>query len=156
MPFTNQNYFIMTEREKARENELMEFANKCKEAGLRVFFDEWEHYFGRKSYFHASDGIGIAYVENSSTYFGLFSLSLTYKGSKNFGSGCQIISPDEWGEPKVENVIAVCKMRSAPAWLTERENRYLRPGQKPIEPEFYKDVDEWLRAKRRFVEVVEL
>lgn len=146
----------MTEQAKARENELMAFAQKCKDAGLRVFFDEWSHYVARKEYFHVSDGIGIAYVANSDINFGYFTLSITYKGSKTFGSGCNLRDWEEWRDPHVEDVVNACAMRQAPGWLIERENRGREPWKKPLEPEFYKDVDEWLEAHGQHCKVVEL
>lgn len=146
----------MSEYEKAREKELLEFAQKCKDAGLRVFFSEWRHDFDRKSYFHASDGIGIAYVQNSNTNFGYFSLSISYKGSKKFGSGCSIKDWQEWRNPQVQDVINACAMRQAPAWLIERENQNRSHQQFPLQPEFYKNVDEWINAQSKFCKIVEL
>lgn len=148
------------------EDELMEFANKCKEAGLRVFLSEWQHNYGRREYFHASDGIGIVTVSNEDTNFGYFTLSIDYKCTKNFGCGCQIKDWEEWHPPKVKDVIEACAMRKAPEWLVQRvkreefekraqQGRYDFYGLK-LQPDFYKDVDEWLEAQKKWCQIIEL
>lgn len=145
----------MTERQQRLENELMQFANECKAAGLRVFFSEWKHSGGRKTYFHVSDGIGIAYVANSDVNFGYFTLSISYKPSKEFGTGCNIRDWEEWRKPKVQDVINACRMRTAPFWLLKRVNENRKSWQY-IAPTFYKDVDEWITSESRFCKIVEL
>lgn len=141
---------------KARENELMEFANKCKAAGLRVFFSEWKHTVGRKEYFHVSDGKGIAYVENSDVNFGYFTLGLVYKTSKDFGTGCVVLDWEKWRNPQVQDVVNACAMRKAPSWLIERVNNNRTHWKTIKEPSFYKDVDEWIASASKFCKIVEL
>ena len=146
----------MTNMMKARENELVEFANKCKAAGLRVFFSEWKHSVGRKEYFHVSDGKGVAYVSNSDINFGYFTLGLVYKPSKGFGAGCNLRDWQEWKNPQVQDVINACAMRKAPSWVTERVNNQRLPWTPIREPSFYKDVDEWIASTSKFCKIVEL